>query len=217
MADPRLYIITDSRATSSRALPSVLAAALGAIPAGAALVQLREPHLATRELVALARDVAFIVKSYGGRLLINDRLDVALAVGAEGVHLRESSMSVARARAAAAAGGAPEHFLIGASVHSADAAVARATEGADLVVLGPVWATPSKAAYGAPLGLDAVDQAAGPVAEAGAALFGVGGVDRGDRVRDLRARGAFGAAMIRAVMSAPDPAKAAADLWEAAA
>lgn len=198
-----------------RDLATVVAAVLGAVPPGAVMVQLREKDLSDCELLALARRLVEITRPCCAPLLINDRLDIALAAGASGVHLPERGMDVATARAV----GGPD-LLIGVSTHGTDSAVAAAQAGADVVVCGPLWATPSKAGMGAPLGPDGLRAVCNRVAAAAAApsrarLYALGGITDVARARAAMAAGVHGIAGIRAFMAAPDPARAAAELYQA--
>ncbi len=192
----RLYLITDRRACGSRSLLEVIGEALAAIPPGAAWVQLREKDLDGAALLSLARKLVKIVHARNGKLFVNDRIDVALAAGADGVHLPERGFDLDTARALA-----PD-LVMGASTHDADRARAMLHAGASPVLYGPVWATPSKPR---PLGLD--DMPAG--------AFAVGGITDPDRARAARAAGARGVALIRAVMAAQDPGAAARAMIEA--
>jgi thiamine-phosphate pyrophosphorylase len=206
---PRLVLVTDRLAAAPRMLGDVVAAALAGVPAGAALVQLREKDLGGGELLALARHLRQVAAARGCALLVNDRLDVALAVGAAGVHLPEQGLPVAAARQLTG----PD-FVVGASVHDPAAAIAAAAAGASFVVLGPIHTTPSKASFGAPLGAAAL-AAAATRAAASCPVFAIGGIDSPARARAARVAGAHGVAVIRAVMSAADPTTAAAALYEA--
>ena len=201
---PRLYLITDRKATGGRALVEVAAAALAGI-AGSGLdpadvaVQLREKDLDGRGLTDLARALRATTAAAGVRLFINDRIDVALAVGADGVHLGGTSLAPTEARALAPA------LSVALSTHGiADvrAAVAESTPAA-FAVFGPIRDTPSKRAYGPPLGLHALAEAA----RLGFPLLALGGLDAGD-VPEVLAAGAHGVACIRPVMAATDPAAA---------
>jgi len=202
---PRLYLITDRQATGGRPLPEVVAAALRGIPAGGidpgdVAVQLREKDLEGGALAALARTLRSVTSDAGVALYVNDRIDVALAVGADGVHLGGGSLD-----AVTAAGVAPG-LAIGVSVHApAEVAALRAAAGdrVAFALLGPIYDTPSKRPYGAPLGVAAVTEAA----RAGIPIVAVGGIQPGN-VRALRAAGGHGVAFIRAAMTAPDPAAA---------
>ena len=109
--------------------------------------QLREKDLSPRELYPLALEMRQLTQMYGARLLINDRVDLALAVDADGVHLTTTSLPAAVARQLLGPG-----RLIGVSTHSIEEAQAAANDGADFVVFGPVFYTPSKAPYGSLLG-----------------------------------------------------------------
>ena len=134
------------------------------------------------------------------RLLINDRIDVALAVGADGVHLPVDSFSSGDARALLGPG-----RLIGVSTHSLEQAQRASAAGADFVVFGPVFATPSKRPFGPPLGLEALAQAAGAVS---VPVFAIGGVTAA-RADAVCRHGAHGIAAIAAVLEATDPTAAA--------
>jgi len=191
----RLYLITD-RAASTRPPLEVVEECLGA---GLRAVQLREKDLEVRALLALAEPLREATRRHGARLLINDRADVALAVGADGVQRTHTSLPVAALR-----GITPPGFLIGASAHSTAEAREAATEGADFVVFGPVYDTPSKRRYGPPQGLAALEAAAVATPRP---LLAVGGITP-ERVREVRAAGAACAAVIGAVYGAARPADA---------
>jgi thiamine-phosphate pyrophosphorylase len=212
---PRLYLVTD-RATAggTEALVAAAAASLAALPAGAAMLQVRERELGGAALLALSLRLRAVSQVHGCRLLINDRLDVALAADADGVHLPERGMPVATARAVAARCGRAD-LLVGVSTHGADGVAAAATAGADFVVCGPVWATPSKAGMGPPLGLDGLAAACAVAAAHGLPVYGLGGVEDAARAAAARAVGAHGVAAIRAFFASGDPASAAVALWRA--
>jgi thiamine-phosphate pyrophosphorylase len=200
-----VYLVTDRAQTNGRPLLDVIDAALRA---GIRAVQLRERDLSARALLALAEQLRELTWRHGAALLINDRIDIALACGADGVHLPAHSFAVADARALLG----PAR-LIGVSTH-APAEVARAAAaGADFAVLGPICETPSKRAYGPPLGLAALTAAR---AAARIPLFAIGGMDVGC-VAAAREHGADGVAVIRAVLAADDACQAAAALVRAAA
>jgi thiamine-phosphate pyrophosphorylase len=200
---PALYLITDRRATNGRALDTVLTQALeGAARAnvspGTVAVQLREKDLEARALVELARPLRALTARYGAALYINDRADVALAVGADGVHLSGTSLSPSEIAVIAPT------LSIAISAHgSSDLQRAIATSGEtdiQFAVLGPIFDTPSKRGYGAPLGL-------GALAAARAIPFpvlAIGGVTVGN-CRSCLDAGAAGIACIRAVLADPDP------------
>ena len=150
-----------------------------------------------RALFELARRLRRLTADAGALLLVNDRLDVALAAGADGVHLGTASMPPAAVREIT-----PPGFLVGVSTHSPEEVRAAGAAGADYVCFGPVYETPSKKAYGPPAGLEALGEAAG--AEGSVPVLALGGVKAG-RVPELLGAGARGVALISAVFGAPDP------------
>ena len=170
-----------------------------ALRGGVRLVQLREKDLPTRELVALATELRSITRRYEAALLINDRIDVAVAVAADGVHLPASSFSVADARRLLG-----PRRLIAVSTHSPEDAAAAGEAGADFVVFGPVFETPSKRAYGPPVGLERLSAT---VEATKVPVFAIGGITH-DRIEAIVAHGASRVAVIRALLEADDPAEA---------
>jgi len=192
-----LYLVTDAAQTAGRDLVEVVAAA---VQGGVRAVQLREKGLDTRDLCALAERLLPPLRSAGGLLLVNDRVDVALAVGADGVHLTRRSLPPAEARGLLG----PDR-LIGVSCHSAEEVAEAAAGGADFALLGPVYQTPSKLRYGPPVGLDCLrlarSRCPGP-------LLAIGGI-KPEGVAAVLAAGADGVAVISAVLAAADPARAA--------
>lgn len=187
-----LYLITDRHLIRGRPLIDVVTDAL---EGGIRAIQLREKDLPPRALLALASDLRVLTAQYGARLLINHRVDVMLAVNADGVHLRRDSLPLRVVRRLVG-----RHKLIGVSTHSAIEVRDAATEGADFVTLGPIFPTPSKMRYGPPLGLAALEAACRDMR---IPVFAIGGVDHG-RIDDVMSTGAHGVAMISAVMSSRD-------------
>jgi thiamine-phosphate pyrophosphorylase len=213
---PRVYLITDRRAAAGRAQPlvDVVAAALGALrslprsAANAVAVQLREKDLPGGPLHELARALRSVTGDAGVRLFVNDRVDVALAAGADGVHLGGGALAVAEAHALGPG------LEIAVSTHAAPEVIRAADDGrVSFVVFGPVWSTPSKRALGEPQGLEALRRAAGATSLPVLALGGVG--DTVESVQQCRAAGAHGIACVRAVLAASDPAAALARILEA--
>jgi thiamine-phosphate pyrophosphorylase len=192
---PRLYLITDRKATNGRPLLDVLAEALsGARGSPHQLaVQLREKDLSGRELYELARAVRPITSAAGAWLFVNDRIDVALAAGADGVHLAGGSLSPGDARALGP-------LRVAASTHTPDDVARAAAAGVDFVVFGPVFATASKPAV-APVGLATLKIVTG----LGIPVLALGGVSA-DNVADCVINGAVGVAGIRFVISATNSA-----------
>ncbi len=214
LAGARVYLVTGEK--RGRDLEASLSAALAALPEGGAAVQVRAKDLDSRALLEEARRAIDVAHPRGVPVLVNDRLDVALAAGADGVHLPEAGLGVDDARRAA--GQIP--ILVGKSTHAAGDAAAAARAGADLVVLGPIFDTPSKAALGmAPLGEGALREAADALVAEGspARLFAIGGITGAREAAWARAAGAQGVAAIRAGLGARDPAAAASSLYAAAA
>jgi thiamine-phosphate pyrophosphorylase len=193
--DFRLYLITD-RLAAVRPPVDIVEECLGA---GLRAVQLREKDLAVRPLLAMAAALREATRRHGARLLINDRADVALASGADGVQRTHASLPVSALRAIG-----PVGFLIGASAHSTAEAREAAEQGADFVVFGPVYETPSKRRYGPPQGLAALEAAAAAVP---CPVLAVGGITPA-RVPEVLATGAIGVAVIGAVYAAARPADA---------
>jgi thiamine-phosphate pyrophosphorylase len=193
VAVPRLVLVTDRHATQGRDLEGIVAAALDA---GLPAVQLRDKDLAGGALFALAARLRTATQARGAALFVNDRVDVAVAVGADGVHLGGESLPARVVRPLLPAG-----MLIGVSTHAPDEAAGAA---ADFAFFGPVYDTPSKRPFGAPQGVarlaDAVRAATIPV-------LAIGGVSV-EHVPALRAAGAHGGAVIRAVLAADDPGAA---------
>ncbi|MEA2627167.1 MAG: thiamine-phosphate pyrophosphorylase [Candidatus Binatota bacterium] len=198
----RLLVVTDRRATAGRPLAEVVSAA---IAGGARLIQLREKDLEGRALHALAVELARIAHDCGARLLINDRVDVALAAGADGVVLPADSLPVDAVRQLVGS-----KRMIARSTHSPEEVARAADDGADLALFGPVFATPSKAAYGAPQGIERLRQAC----RTPLPVLAVGGIDATNAAQAIAA-GASGVAVIRAVMAAPDPAAAVREILAA--
>ena len=188
----RLYLITD-RGASARPPVDVVEECLAA---GLRAVQLREKDLEARPLLEMARALREVTRAHGARLLINDRADVALAAEADGVQRTHASLPVAALRAIT-----PRGFLVGASAHSLDEARRAEAEGADFVVFGPVYDTPSKRSYGPPQGLGPLEAVAGALARP---VIAVGGLTPA-RVPEVLAAGAAGVAVIRDIYAAERP------------
>ena len=188
-----LYLVTDRSALPATSLQDAVESCLAA---GLKAVQLREKDMAVRDLLALAQALRDSTRRHGARLLVNDRADVALAVGADGVQRAGTSLPVSALRAIS-----PSRFLIGASVHAMDEARAAAADGADFLLFGPVYDTPSKRQYGAPQGLDALRRVTAAVRRP---VVAVGGIDP-RRAPEVVAAGASGVAAIGAFLAAERP------------
>ncbi len=190
---PRLMLIVATTDVTARR-----AAIVAALAAGLDTIQLRDKRAGGGTLLAAARDLRALTRAHGAALLVNDRIDVALAAEADGVHLPAASFPIATARALLGAG--PR---IGRSTHASEEACRAAADGADYVVLGPVFATPSKEPYGPPLGLETIATAATRVP---CPVIAIGGITA-ENAAAVRTAGAYGIAVVRALLDAHDPAK----------
>jgi thiamine-phosphate pyrophosphorylase len=201
--DFRLLVVTDRHQTCGRPLVPLLQRVVNA---GTPAIQLRERDLSARELVTLAREVQAITNSHRFQLLINDRIDVALALEGVGVHLRSNSLPVSVVRQMLGA-----ERLLGISVHSVEEGLSAQSQGADYIVLGPIYETPSKQLFGPPLGVHTIERACRLVR---IPIIGIGGVTAA-RAREMRRAGAFGAAVITAILGATDVESAAREILDA--
>ncbi len=216
---PILCYVTDRHSLRVAPGESPVEALLGKIEAAAAAgvdwIQLREKDLSGKDYAALARQPLRRVAQAGPpidrpspllapRILVNDRLDVALAERAGGVHLGENSLPVKEAKrlidAVAPGSNAGNVFLAGVSCHSLEAAQSAAAAGADYLFFGPVFATPSKAAFGAPQGLDLLAKVCRAVT---IPVLAIGGITLENAAACL-ASGAAGIAAIRLFQNAPN-------------
>jgi thiamine-phosphate pyrophosphorylase len=188
---PVVCYVTDRKALGSEAASRSVAEKIRfAAAAGVDWVQIREKDLPARELLQLARDA---VQSAGARIVVNDRLDVALAAGAAGVHLGRASVPAADVVRWCRAGNAPQGFLIGVSCHNLEEVRDAKTAGADYAFFGPVFDTPSKRPFGAPQGIARLGECCRGV---GIPVLAIGGVEEENAVSCIRA-GAAGVAAIR--------------------
>lgn len=190
LVDFNLYLITDRKLFSDEV--SSFYAIEQALEGGVKAIQLREKDLATRQLLNMAYSMRRLTDRYNARLFINGRVDLAIASGADGVHL--GSMSIPTSAARRIAG---EKMLLGISAHSPDEAKNAENDGADFVTLGPVFDTPLKRQYGKPLGLDVIRRAA---AELSIPVFAIGGIKMG-HIKDILDSGAYGVALISAILA----------------
>jgi len=200
MVDYSLYLVTDRSLSRGRTSVDIVAAA---VDGGVTCVQLREKNCDTREFVAEARALKPLLADRQIPLIINDRLDVALAVGADGVHLGQRDMAIGDARRIVG-----NSMLIGISAESAADAVQAEKDGADYIGISPVFATRTKADTAPPLGLAGISEIRCCV---DIPLVGIGGIDHTNAASVMTA-GVDGIAVVSAIVSADDPAAAAQQL-----
>jgi thiamine-phosphate pyrophosphorylase len=201
--ESRLFLVTDRHQTKGRPLVPLLQRVL---TAAAPAIQLRERDLSAKELMTLAREVQAVTASRTSQLLMNDRIDVALALEGVGVHLRSNSLPVSVARHLLGV-----RRLLGMSVHAVEEAVQAESQGADYVILGPIYETPSKQMFGPPLGIHTLEKACRLVR---IPIVGIGGVTAA-RACEMRRAGAFGVAVITAIFGAADVESATRELLDA--
>ncbi|MBI4848642.1 MAG: thiamine phosphate synthase [Nitrospirae bacterium] len=214
----RLYLITDRkqlRETSNFSLPTshLLTAVRQSLKSGVKAIQLREKDLETRELLKMAYKMRELTEKYNAKLFINDRFDIALAVGADGVHLTQNSIpadAVRKAVYSSLVTRHSSHFLIGVSTHSLKEAKEAERAGADFITLGPVYKTPSKLKYGQPLGLDTLKEVSRKIK---VPVFAIGGI-KSHRVKEAENAGAYGVAMISEILGADDIRRKAKEIIE---
>ena len=197
--DFRLYLVSDRTLFRNDAL--FLEALDAALQGGVRALQLREKDLPIRKLLKLAEAVRELTLRYGARLFINDRADVAVCVDADGVHLGHLGLPPYAVSKVIGDG-----RLIGVSAHSEAQSSAAAEQGADFITLGPVFDTPSKRSYGAPLGTALLRRAATTVS---VPVFGIGGIKRENLTEVLSAKAA-GVALISGILAEKDVRGAAA-------
>ncbi len=193
---PPLYVVTDRHQTGEDRLLRILG---DIIPEQGMMVQIRERDLGSRELLRFVEAVHRLAHPFRVPWLINDRVDLVLATQAAGVHLRSDSMPTKEARKCLGAG-----YLIGKSVHSAEEALQSEKEGADFVVLGPVYETPSKRQYGPPLGVPVIREAS---RHCTIPVYAIGGMTP-SRVENVMASGAAGVAVVSSIFQAASPREA---------
>jgi thiamine-phosphate pyrophosphorylase len=198
--DYSLFLVTDRSLSRGRSTLEVVRAA---VRGGVTCVQLREKTCSTREFIAEALRIKSFLDSSSVALIINDRVDVALAVAADGVHLGQSDMPLAAARSIVG-----DSMVIGISVESRRDAVEAESGGADYLGVSPIFATPTKTDTAAPLGLAGLQAIRRAVK---IPLVGIGGLNRGNAAEAVRS-GADGVAVVSAIVAAEYPEQAAREL-----
>ncbi len=193
---PKLYPVTDRRLSGLSHAEQVARLCEG----GARLVQVREKHLPAKEFYAEVVEALKVARSFGARLIINDRVDVALTVGAEGVHLGQDDMPPQTARAVVG-----QRMLVGFSTHGVEQASEAARLPVDYIAIGPVFSTKSKENPDPVVGLEGVRrvrEAVGPAVK----LVAIGGITAETAPSVLEA-GADSVAVIGALLDTSDPAE----------
>lgn len=200
MPDLSLYLVTNRELARGRSTVDIVRAA---VAGGATCVQLREKHASTRDFLNEAKAVRALLAGSNVPLIINDRIDVALAVDANGVHLGQTDMPIADARRLVG-----PSMLIGVSAECVEDAIRAEAEGADYVGVSPVFATPTKTDTAPALGLSGV---AAIRARISLPLVGIGGIGPTNAAGVILA-GCDGIAVVSAIVAAPCPLSAAAEL-----
>jgi thiamine-phosphate pyrophosphorylase len=203
-----LCYVTDRRSLPHPAPTALLQKINTILSAGVDWVQIREKDLCARELAALTREALLRTslhsqgRSQPSRILVNDRVDIALAERAAGVHLGENSLPVNEAARLIETHASGKDFLVGVSCHSLEAAKSAASGGADYLFFGPVFATPSKAAFGPPQGVERLAEVCRAIA---IPVLAIGGITF-ENAGACFAAGAAGLAAIRLFQDSSDPA-----------
>jgi len=198
--DLTLYLVTDSAAAAGRSMETIVADALDG---GVTVVQVRDKALPAGDLADLCRRLLPLTRGAKVPLIVNDRVDVARAVGADGVHLGGGDLPLAEARRVLGQGA-----VIGGTAASEAMARAAAAAGADYLGVGPFRATPTKTGHATPLGEEGLARIVRSVELPVVAIGGLEAADAGSVVR----AGARGMAVARAVCAAEEPGRAAAEL-----
>jgi thiamine-phosphate pyrophosphorylase len=195
-----LYVVTDDRLSNGLSHVEI---AERAYEGGADVVQLRAKDCDDRQLLKWAKEISEISERFGAGFIVNDRLDIALASGADGVHLGQSDMSASDARELS-----PEGFVIGVSVGDVKEALEAEKDGASYVALSPIFDTASKDDAGAGHGLNMLKAIRSAVK---IPVIAIGGINK-ENVESIIDAGADGVAVISAVVSQPDVSAAAKEL-----
>ncbi|MCB1464991.1 MAG: thiamine phosphate synthase [Nitratireductor sp.] len=203
--DLSVYLVTDPLLNGGRPVEDVVDQA---VRGGVTMVQLRDPHSPTRELVAIARRLVAALRPHAIPFIVNDRIDVAMICGADGVHIGQNDMDARDARAMMG-----EDCIIGLSVaNEAELKASRDALGAvDYLGVGPVYSTSTKADAGGAIGLEGI---AWMRAATDMPLVAIGGIDAA-RTGDIVRAGAAGVAVVTAIMNAAEPKDAAAEIARA--
>lgn len=195
-----LHLVTDRSLSRGRTLLELVTEG---VAGGVTCVQLREKECSTREFLHEAFLLSRFLKPIGIPLIINDRIDIALAVGADGVHLGQNDMPIGIARSLG-----PPNWIIGISAESVDDAVSAENEGADYIGVSPVFGTPTKTDTSTPLGLEGLQTIRMAVRTPLVAIGGINSANAGEVIT----AGADGLAVVSAIVSADFPRKSATEI-----
>ena len=198
--DLSLYLVTDRTLAQGRDMSWIVREA---VAGGVTMVQLREKECSTAEFVALARELKTVLQPLGIPLIINDRIDVALAVDADGVHIGQSDMPYDTARALLG-----KEKIIGLSVETIEEVMAANTLDVDYIGISPVYATPTKTDTLTPFGLEGIEEV---MRLSRHRCVAIGGMNR-DTIGEVIARGIEGVAVVSAIVAADSPRQASAEL-----
>ncbi len=198
--DYSLYLVTDRDLSRGRATLKVVKAG---VTGGVTCVQLREKNCSTRKFIKEALSVKEYLKKHNIPLIINDRVDVAQAIGADGVHLGQTDMPLTMAKDILKGS-----MIIGISVESLEDAIRAEKDGADYIGISPIFATPTKTDTSPPLGLEGLKEISRAVSLPKVAIGGLNKENAGEVIFN----GADGIAVVSAIVSADDPRKAAEEL-----
>ncbi len=202
MVDYSVYLVTDRDLARGRTTLEIVAAA---IRGGVSCIQLREKTCSTGEFIDESLAIRSLLARHEIPLIINDRVDVALAVKADGIHLGQKDMPCSMARQLI-----PESMIVGISVESLDDAVAAQKDGADYLGVSPIYPTPTKTDTAQALGLEGLRSIR---SEVDLPLVGIGGLNA-DNAAAVIYNGADGVAVVSAIVAADDPEAATRDLIE---
>ncbi|HAS17919.1 MAG TPA: thiamine phosphate synthase [Nitrospiraceae bacterium] len=194
-----LYLIADTGLLQKDLISSVRRSIDGGVKA----VQLRGKNLPAREILRIGERLRLLTSEYSVKLFINDRIDVAMILGADGVHLGQNGLPVGIVRKILG-----DSLIIGVSTHSLKEAKDAERGGADFITFGPIFATPSKVVYGPPVGLRRLVNLTGRIK---IPVFAIGGINM-DRIQDVMKKGANGVAVISAILNSESVYDAAASM-----
>lgn len=200
MIDYSLYLVTDEHLARGRSTETIVTAA---VAGGVTCVQLREKNIGTRAFIAKAKELKSLLQPLGVPLIVNDRVDVALAAAANGIHLGQSDMTIEDARRIAG-----DDIIIGISAESLQDAIDAQAQGADYIGISPVFNTDTKKDIATPLGLEGISSIR---QQTSIPLVAIGGINKGN-IKSVIKAGADGIAVVSAIVSADSPEISAREL-----